>query len=111
MNDQKIATIKWFAENIKTTPNAHLWLATAGSIITGKPIDATEYYRTVFGNPHLRFTAESENITQNLLPLKNVRIIQINNNNFFNVALVDLEMIVAWGAYNPAESFSATSSE
>ena len=105
MANQKIDTIKWFADQIKQTPNAHIWLAAGGLVITGKPIDATEYYQAIMGKPDVSASSESEN----LLALKNVDVRQGNAHHFQNVALVDLEMVVSWGAYNPSKSFATQS--
>lgn len=101
MNNHKIDTIKWLVENINMTPGSKIWLASSGSIISGIPIDVTEYYRILFRSDHVQATPNQENI----LALKNVNIRQANANNMFNVALVDLEEITAWGVFDPEKSF------
>lgn len=102
MEEQKLNTIHWFIQQIKTAPNAHLWLAFSGSIITGIPIEPAEYYQTIFGNPNLPATSE----IGELLALKDVKVKHGINHNIFNVALVDLNLVVAWGAYDPNTSYS-----
>src|SRR5690349_6247765 len=106
MSSKKVETIRWFANGILTTPKAYLWLATSGSIITGKPIHFHEYVKEAFGVARLHHAPISESTLETILPLKDVKFAQGDNHNWFAVALVDLEMIVAWGAYNPEESFT-----
>lgn len=109
MANQKQDTLLWFAETIKETPDARLWLASSGAIITGEPIEITEYYQTIFGDPKLKGLEHYQ--TENVLALKEVEIKIGNTTNIFNVALVDLNLIVAWGGYNLAASYSFTDPE
>lgn len=102
MNTQKLETIRWFVEEIKEKPDAYIWLASSGSLITGRPITPSEYYQILFNHPNAQAGAEIESI----LALADVKIINGVGYHNFNIALVDLELIVAWGYYNPATSYS-----
>ena len=103
MSNQKLDTIKWFLDRVKEIPSAYIWLASSGAIISGQPITPTEYYQTLFRNPKLTAPPDSEEV----IALKDVRInFRYTDMHNFHVALVDLNLIVAWGVYDPNTSYS-----
>ena len=103
MNNQKIETIRWLVEIIMEIPGRYIWLATSGSVITGRPITPAEYYQQLLKKPVVQAHTENNNI----LALADVQIIQNTKTppQVFEVALVDLELIVAWGGYNSATTY------
>jgi hypothetical protein len=107
MSEIKLNTIRLLSRLVESHPAAYLWLASSGGIITGKPISPIEYLRTITGNPN----EEAGPLDEDLLALKDVLIKSAGENHVYNVALVDLNLVSAWGAYDPASSFRGTSKD
>lgn len=103
MSNQNLDTIRWFVDKIKEKPGTYIWLASSGGIITGQPITPNEYFQTLFRNPKLSALPDSEEV----LALKDVKInFKYPDVHNFHVALVDRNLIVARGAYDPNTSYS-----
>ena len=96
MPNTKITQILWLTEQVRQAANIQLWLTSSGDIITGRPITSSEYFQLIIAAP-----AGGSPLTEDLLPLRDVVIRHGATHHTFSVALVDLNLVVAWGAYDP----------
>ena len=97
MPTTKVSQILWLAGMAREASNINLWFTSAGALITGRPISSGEYSALVVGTQ-----SGTPALGDDLLPLGNVDVTSGSSHHMFNAALIDLNIVVAWGAYNPA---------
>lgn len=96
MPTTKVAQILWLAARTREASNIKLWFMSAGDLITGRPITSSEYYALVVATQ-----SGTPALGDDILPLQDVDVTNGSSHHMFNAALVDLNLVVAWGAYDP----------
>lgn len=100
MNDEvKTQILNQYLNMAFNTPNAYMWFAISAGILSGKPITPDEYYQLQTAT-----LPEHANIlnTERFIFLKDVNIRTGDSIAAFNLTVLDMLEISAWGFFNPS---------
>lgn len=106
MDDKKLAALATFHKLGMQSAEIYLWLSIPGGLLTGKPIEPSEYFSMLFADVDLTGKTETPQDERRFYHLKNAVLIQGNNRHYINLAIIDPLEVSAWGLFDGRGTFT-----